>query len=56
VTTSDHIPADPRDPGEAFLQDEIDQNRAGEWILLPKAAIAFAFVGALVALHQIFFA
>ena len=56
MTTDERGPIDPRNPGDDFLQDEIERNRAGEWVLLPKAGIAFAFVGLLIALHQIFFA
>lgn len=56
MTVNDPTPVDPRNRGDAFLQDEIDRNRAGEWILVPKAALAFAFVAALIALHEVFFA
>jgi hypothetical protein len=54
LTNHDSAPAERS--SEVFLQEEIDRNRAGEWMLLPKAALALAFVGVLIALHQIFFA
>ena len=56
MTTQDSAPVDPRNPGDAFLQAEIDDNRAGEWKLVPKAAIALAFVVILVVIRETFFA
>lgn len=47
--------ADIRDPGDAFIQAEIDSNRRYEWLLIPKAIIAFAIVAALVVVRQLFF-
>lgn len=55
MTAQHSAPADPRNPGDAFLQDEIDRNRAGEWILLVKAGIALAFVVILVIVREVFF-
>ncbi|GHD48818.1 hypothetical protein [Mycetocola manganoxydans] len=54
----DHTPpaGDPRHPGDAFLQAEIDENRAGERALVPKTVIAIAFVVLLVVVRELFFA
>lgn len=49
-------PVDLRNPGNAFLQQEIDTNRRTERWLIGKAAIALAIVGVLVAIRQVFFA
>lgn len=49
-------PVDLRNPGDAFLQQEIDANRRTERWLIGKAAIALAVVGILVAIRQVFFA
>lgn len=46
---------DIRNPGDAFIQAELDANRRHEWLLVPKAIIAFAVVGALVVIRQLFF-
>ena len=46
---------DIRDPGDAFIQAELDSNRRYEWLLVPKALIAFAIVVALVVIRQVFF-
>jgi hypothetical protein len=48
-------PADPRYPDMDFLQNEIDNDRRHEWVLLPKAFIALAFVAVLVVIRQLFF-
>lgn len=56
MTVTDPTPVDPRNRGDAFLQDELERNRAGEWILIPKTVLAFAFVAAFIALHEVFFA
>lgn len=55
MTARHALPVDPRNPGDAFLQEEIDRNRSGEWVLLPKAAIALAFVAILVAVREVLF-
>jgi hypothetical protein len=46
---------DVRDPGDAFIQAEIDANRRYEYSLIPKALIAFAVVAALITVRQLFF-
>lgn len=49
------VPTDPRDPGNDFLLVELDHDRRTErWIIL-KAVIAFALVGVLVTIRQLFF-
>ncbi|HEY0261232.1 MAG TPA: hypothetical protein VGC18_15420 [Lacisediminihabitans sp.] len=42
------VAADPRHPGETFLNWETDRDRRAEWLLVPRALIALAFVVALV--------
>ncbi|HEY8912912.1 hypothetical protein [Lacisediminihabitans sp.] len=49
------VPADPRNPGDAFLQQEIEQNRRSERWLIPKAILALAVVAALIVLREVFF-
>lgn len=56
MTDQSPPPGDPRHAGNAFLQAEIDENRAGERALVPKAVIAVAFVVLLVVLREVFFA
>ena len=46
---------DLRDPGDAYIQAEIDSNRRYEWLLVPKAFIALAVVVVLVVIRQLFF-
>ena len=46
---------DIRDPGDAFIQAEIDSNRRYEWTLVPKAFISLAVVLVLVVVRQLFF-
>lgn len=46
---------DIRNPGDAYMQAELDSNRRYEYLLIPKAIIAFAVVGVLVAVRQLFF-
>jgi hypothetical protein len=48
-------PIDPRNPGDAFLQQEIDSNRRAERWLVLKAAIAIAIVAALVVVREVVF-
>ena len=55
MTARHAMPVDPRNPGDAFLQEEIDRNRSGEWVLIPKAALALAFVVVLVVIREVFF-
>lgn len=46
---------DRRDPGDAFLQNEIDTNRKSEFWLLGVTAIAGVFVAALIVIREVFF-
>jgi hypothetical protein len=48
-------PVDPRNPGDAYLQNEIDTNRRDEYRLIGKALIALLFVAVLVAIRVVFF-
>jgi hypothetical protein len=48
--------ADPRNPGDQFLQHEIDDNRRAERLLIPKAILALVLVAVLVAIREVFFA
>ena len=48
-------PSDPRNPGDRFLQREIDDNARTERWLIGKAALALAVVGVLVVIRQVFF-
>ncbi len=48
-------PTDPRNPGDAFLQREIDDNRRSEFWLIPKAALALTIVAALVVIREMLF-
>ena len=48
-------PIDPRNPGDAYLQNEIDANARAERWLIAKAAIALAVVGILILVRQVFF-
>ena len=47
--------ADIRNPGDAYVQAEIDSNRRFEWLLPLKALLALAFVLALVAIRIVYF-
>jgi hypothetical protein len=49
-------PLDPRHPDPAFLQRELDRDRAHEWVLIPKAIIALLVVVVLVVVRQLYFA
>lgn len=49
------VPVDLRNPGDAFLAQEIEANRRAEAWLIPKAILAFAIVAALVVLRAAFF-
>lgn len=53
--TTNSAPADPRYPEMDFLQEDIDDDRKHEWVLIPKAFIALAFVAVLVVIRQLFF-
>jgi hypothetical protein len=53
--TSRIDPVDPRNPGDVFLQQEIDANRRGERWLIPKALLSLAIVAALIVVRQVFF-
>ncbi|MHC5797033.1 hypothetical protein ACVXZ4_12820 [Lacisediminihabitans sp. FW035] len=48
-------PVDPRNPGDEFLQREIDDNRRSEFWLIPKAFLALAVVAVLVVIREVFF-
>ncbi|MEP6479620.1 MAG: hypothetical protein ABJB03_09535 [Rhodoglobus sp.] len=50
------VPLDRRDPGDDFLQQEIESNRRAEGWLVLKAFIALGLVAALVVVRQVFFA
>ncbi len=52
---SGHVIADVRNPGDAFIQAEIDSNRRYEWLLIPKAFVALLVVAVLVVIRQVFF-
>lgn len=56
AAAAESIPADPRHPSDEFLQRELDSDRKGEWILIPKAVFALVLVGVLVLIRQLFFA
>ena len=48
-------PADPRDPGDDYLQAELDRDRRTERWVVMKAVIALAAVAVLVVIRQVFF-
>ncbi|WP_154071854.1 hypothetical protein [Glaciihabitans arcticus] len=48
-------PADRRDPGNDYLNDELERNRRDEFRLIGKAGLALLFVTVLVVVRQIFF-
>jgi hypothetical protein len=50
------VPVDPRNPGNDYIQHEIDTDRLGERILIPKAIFALVIVAVLVVIRQVFFA
>ncbi len=50
------LPISARDPGEAFLRREIEQNRKSERWLVLNGFVALLLVGILVAVRQVFFA
>ena len=47
-------PKDRRNPGEAFLAREIDDNRRAEFWLIPKTLLSLAIVAALIVLREVF--
>ena len=49
------VPTDPRNPGDEFLQWEIDENRRSEFWLIPKTILALAVVAMLVVIREVFF-
>ena len=53
--TVSQTPNDPRDPGDSYLQNEIDENRRHERWLVPKALLAIAVVAVLVIIRQVYF-
>jgi hypothetical protein len=48
-------PVDLRNPGDAFLAEEIESNRRAERWLVPKALLALAIVAVLVVIREVFF-
>jgi hypothetical protein len=46
---------DVKDPGDAFIQAELDSNRRYEWLLIPKALVGFGIVAILIVIRQVFF-
>jgi len=46
---------DIRDPGDAFIQAEIDSNRRFEWFLPLKALLALGVVLLLVVIRELYF-
>ena len=46
---------DIRNPGDAFIQAEIDSNRRFEWLLPIKGLLAVAVVLVLVVIRKVFF-
>ncbi|CAN5494730.1 hypothetical protein [Lacisediminihabitans sp. H27-G8] len=54
-TAAPETPVDPRNPGDEFLQREIDDNRRSEFWLIPKAVLALAVVAVLVVIREVFF-
>ncbi|MCU1422981.1 MAG: hypothetical protein JWN36_2632 [Microbacteriaceae bacterium] len=53
--TASPTPNDRRDPGDSYLQNEIDENRRHERWLVPKALLAIAVVAVLVIIRQVYF-
>jgi hypothetical protein len=53
--TVSQTPNDPRDPGDSYLQNEIDENRRHERWLVLKALLAIAVVAVLVIIRQVYF-
>jgi hypothetical protein len=48
-------PEDPKNPGDAYIWAEIKADRRREWILIPKALAALAFIAVIVVVRQAFF-
>ncbi len=55
-TRSRVVPADRRDPGSLFIEQEIAADRRAERWLWLKAVVAIALVGAMILVRQVFFA
>jgi hypothetical protein len=53
--TVDILPFSSGHPGDAFLRQEIEQNRKAERILILRGLIALALVAVLVVVRQVFF-
>lgn len=49
------VPIDIRNPGEEYLQQEIERDRRHERTLIPKALLALFVVAVLVVIRQVFF-
>ena len=49
------VPLNPRDPGDVFIQQEIDTDRRLERWLWAKAALAILLVAGLVVIREVFF-
>lgn len=56
VGNPDDRAVDRRDPGDAFLAEETESNRKGEFRLLGVTVIAGAFVAVLLVVREVFFA
>ena len=52
----DDMAVDRRDPGDAFLAEETESNRKGEYRLVGVAVVAGAFVAVLIVIREVFFA
>lgn len=48
------LPLDPRNPGDAYLQAELDRDRKREHLLLLQTIIALAVIAVIVVLRQEF--
>lgn len=53
--TAPDAPNDRRDPGDSYLQQEIDENRRHERWLVPKALLAIGLVVVLIIIRQVYF-
>ncbi|HEY4269473.1 MAG TPA: hypothetical protein VGM94_14925 [Galbitalea sp.] len=49
------VPLDPRHPSDEYLERELNDDRRGEYRLLPKTVFALVFVAVLVVIRQVFF-
>jgi hypothetical protein len=49
------LPLDPRNPGDAYLQAELDRDRRRERFLLLQTVVAVAVIAVIVVIRQAFF-